>query len=489
MSDLDAIFKRVRCSIHHGQKLNYLTLDPKNFQIICSLCQAEGLKSKKKNLIIVDPGLSNAEQSIEKDKEEIPANEDSDHFCYKHTNEPSLFYCEECGKFICKTCFATEHRYHSSSTFELISDVIKNKINSLYEELENLDKTLDENGKELEDNHNYFEDTKKNFKTNLENINSHITKALEDKANEYNNQIESFFNGVDKEVESNLKKLESKRTKSNNMLEEFQKMQNEINNIQKDQNICLFKKEKDNIIKENKQFLLDIEAFLKEQLSQTKEKVSKEEENFKEKCENLKKNIDLYESSVITTIKSGIPNVCSRVRRFCKYSIEKTKYFKTDSLCIKVSQSVNLTGFALCGLIHEHEQPITTYKVNLKLFELADGKIFDKNSKEMFSLDVEIPSITNYVDPVYQFYLENSIFLNKDKLYLVILNNLSDQIYVNTWTGSTTRDKTDIENQTSIVISNTSNIKFDFSKDVEIESDFNEFSSGIVSDIIYSLIE
>ena len=41
-------------------------------------------------------------------------------------------------------------------------------------------------------------------------------------------------------------------------------------------------------------------------------------------------------------MKSGIPCVCSRIRRLYKYSLEKSKYFKKDSLCMIVSQSINL---------------------------------------------------------------------------------------------------------------------------------------------------
>ena len=47
MNNTDSLLKRVRCSIHHGDKTNYLSIDPKSFQIICSLCGKEGLKSKK----------------------------------------------------------------------------------------------------------------------------------------------------------------------------------------------------------------------------------------------------------------------------------------------------------------------------------------------------------------------------------------------------------------------------------------------------------
>ena len=487
MNNTDSLLKRVRCSIHHGQEPNYLSIDPKTFQVICTLCAKEGLKAKKKNLIIVDPNLSNVEESKIEKKIALPENEESNHFCFKHKTEPSLFYCEECSQFICKTCFATEHRNHSSSTFDLIADVIKEKVNKLYEDLENLNKALEDNNAALEEKNKYFEDKKQNFKSNLESVNQHITKALEDKAVEYNNQIESFFNGVDKEVESNLNKLELKKKTANKMYEEFQKMKNDIEEIDDDHKICLYKKEKDEIIKENRQFLFDIKNFLQDQLTQTKERVENEESNFKQKCEGFKKNMDIYESSVISTMKSGIPNVCSRIRRLCKYSLDKSKYFKTDSLCMIVSQSINLTGFAICGLFHEPDQPIQSYNINLKLYEVNDANNFNKDSKEMLSIDVEIPSITNYIDPVYQFYLNNSYLLNKDKFYFIILTNLSEDTFINTWSGSIYKDKNAVTtNPTNVIISNNENIKFTFLNAFGVESDFNEFSNGIISDIIYS---
>ena len=44
---------------------------------------------------------------------------------------------------------------------------------------------------------------------------------------------------------------------------------------------------------------------------------------------------------LLVTMKSGIPNVFSRVRRLLKYSLDKSKYFKEDFLCMIVSQSIN----------------------------------------------------------------------------------------------------------------------------------------------------
>ena len=483
----DSILKRVQCSIHHGEKQNYLSIDPKTFQIICTLCEKEGLKSKKKNLIIVAPELSNVEESNINNNQE---NEQSNHFCYKHQTEPSLFYCEECAQFICKTCFATEHRNHSSSTFDLMSDVIKEKINKLHEDLENLNTTLEKNKNSLEKKSEYFDNKKKTFQQNLDTVNQHISNALNEKSAEYETQIESFFNGVDKEVELNLTKIEIKRKESAKMYEEFKKMEEEISQINDDHKVCLYKKEKDEIIQENNKFLTEIKGFLQDQLSQTKERVEKEEKNFQEKCDNFKKTIDVYESSVLSTLNSGIPNICSRVRRLCRYSYEKSKYFKKDSLCMIVSQNINLTGFALCGLYFEQDQPIKTYKVNLKLYEVDDANNFSNDLKEMLSIDVDIPTITNVVDPVYQFYLLKSYLISKDKFYFIILENLSEDVFINTWSGTIYKDKKNFNmNETNIVYANNENIKFTFMNAFGVESDLNEFSGGIISDVIYSPVE
>ena len=89
MNNTDSLLKRVRCSIHHGQEPNYLSIDPKTFQVICTLCAKEGLKAKKKNLIIADPDLHNTEEMSEQTNIPMPENEDSNHFCYKHKTEPS----------------------------------------------------------------------------------------------------------------------------------------------------------------------------------------------------------------------------------------------------------------------------------------------------------------------------------------------------------------------------------------------------------------
>ena len=120
------------------------------------------------------------------------------------------------------------------------------------------------------------------------------------------------------------------------------------------------------------------------------------------------------------TSRSSFSNIPAVIWADKKYSSEKGKFFKKDSLCMIVSQNINLAGFALCGLLYENDQPIKTYKVNLKLYEVDDANNFNKDSKEMFSIDVDIPTITNIIDPVYQFYL-NMVHLHIKELMMVMV--------------------------------------------------------------------
>ena len=133
---------------------------------------------------------------------------------------------------------------------------------------------------------------------------------------------------------------------------------------------------------------------------------------------------------------------------------------------------------------------INPNKSSLTGYVERNANNFNKDSKEMFSIDVDIPTITNIIDPVYQFYLNNSYFISKDKFYFIILTNLSNDTFINTWSGIIYKEKKqDSIKETNIVQANNENIKFTFMNAFGVESDLNEFNGGIISDIIYSPVE
>ena len=62
--------------------------------------------------------------------------------------------------------------------------------------------------------------------------------------------------------------------------------------------------------------------------------------------------------------------------------------------------------------------------------------------------------------------MDNSYLLNKDKFYFIILTNLSNDTFINVWSGSIYEDKN----------KNNTNIKFTYLIAFGVESDLNEFS-------------
>ena len=61
--------------------------------------------------------------------------------------------------------------------------------------------------------------------------------------------------------------------------------------------------------------------------------------------------------------------------------------------------------------------------------------------------------------------MDNSYLVNKDEFYFIILTNLSNNAFINAWSGSIYKDKN----------KNNTNIKFTYLNAFGVEFDFNEF--------------
>jgi hypothetical protein len=498
---MDLMIENVSCT-EHGKR--NISLDNKTFQIFCKSCLTNNIDNDNgtQNLQI----LNNSHSDSNNTKNNINKT------CYKHLTEDAQFYCDDCSEFICKNCFATDHRQHCSSTHELIVKNIKENLQKTVMELHSLKKNVEESIQSMQELNNYFSTQKSSFKNSLKDINDRILKNLNNKAKEFSEDIENIFNGIDLEVESSTQRLENNRRKANKMLNEFQNFYKEVESIKSEKKVCLYKKEKDAVLNQNKKFLSDLQFFLQENLEKTKEKSVKEMENFSKKCLKFQRNATIYENSVTNTIVSGIPNICMRIRRFKNYFFDNTTMFKTDSLCMLTSHTVGLVGFSICGLFNQalyenqnsksdsknsttnnnlikHQNTLKSLKLGLKIFEMDSFHNIDLNKTPICSLEVEVPLIVNVIDPVCQFYLNNSVTISKDKVYYIIINNLSDHLYIDVWKGKVSKESDDMtENQHSIICNN-SNVKFNFLNAFGVESDINEFSGGILSDIIFSHID
>lgn len=483
---------QISCQEHDQSGIE---INEKTFQIFCSLCETEGrsgtenlhLSSENKQKVFSEIKNIKTEKnqidSIQKPKSE---NEKS-FFCFKHTTEEALFYCDDCSEFICKTCFALEHRNHSSSTPELMEKTIKSSVDKHISDLENLKKTVDSNIKMVSELDSFFVNQKTDVTNSLKNMNDEIVKNMSLKASELANEIENIFNGIDSEVENSSQRLSITKRKAIKILDEFKKISEEIDAIKSNKSICLYKKNKDAVISENKKFLNDLTFFMTENVEKTKNKSVTGMETFLKRCSAFQKNSEIYENSITNTINSGIPNICMRIRRFRRYFFTSSRYLKTTSLCFLASHPVNIVGLSLCGLFNNKTQ-FSKIEFEIKIFELELDQKFDDKKMPMYESKVAVPTIVNVVDPVFQFYLNRTVPVHKDKCYYVILNNLDLNSYIDIWTGEITPEKADKLEQQSVVCNNTG-VKFSFLRANGVQSDFDEFSYGLISDIIFSHLD
>jgi hypothetical protein len=249
---METLLESISCNIH-GKKS--IAVESKKFQIFCKSCFINNPDLSTKNLV----------NRNDIKNEEIKT-------CFKHSTEEALFYCDDCSEFICKNCFATEHRNHLSSTPELIVAPIKEKLNKSLNELNSLKKTVEESVNSMQELNNYFVNHKTNFKNTVKDISERIGKNLTNKSKEFNLEIENIFNGIDFEVENSTQRLENNKIKSNKMLNQLQSMLKEIDSMKSDKKVCLYKKENDEILNQNRKFFSDLSYFLKENFEKTKDK-------------------------------------------------------------------------------------------------------------------------------------------------------------------------------------------------------------------------
>lgn len=481
---MEKIISNITCH-KHGR--NDITVDLKNFQVKCKLCEKEALNQPGR-------GSKNFDQSA---LENLIISTDPvlEKFCFKHKQEFALYYCDDCSEFICKDCFPLEHRTHCCSTPELIVPVMKENVKKVKQDLIELKGELEANVSQIKEINSFFISNKAEYNAKINEANERITKCLSMKTKDLSAEIESFFKGIDSEVENSTQRLEMTKKKNMKMTAQIQSINKEIDELKSDKQICLYKLKNDHIIEENKKFLNEVNNYLNTTLEKIKYTTNKEIENFNSKCNNFKTNADIYENSVTNTIMSGIPNICSRIRRFRKYFYMNTKYFKTSSVCLTSSHSVNIVGFSICGMFKDKNSnsPTTmgTQPPNLTLliniYEVDKGTDFIEKSVPIYSQTVDLPYITNVIDPVYQFYFSNAVSIEKDKAYYILINNQTESLYVNLWTGRVSSHNEEIKNHS--VTCNNTNVKFNFMNVKGVESDFDEFTGGILSDIIFSYID
>lgn len=485
--------KLVTCKNH---KKAYLKLEPNNFEVVCEKCIEEGVESQLE--ILNRPSI-------------MTQTEESEFNCFLHNELKGSFYCDDCQEFICKMCFADNHREHLCH----LPKKIKNDfINDLQESLDysnELFPILNENVNNIKK----ISDDLKKQKIDTMKIPQNTLKII---SNKNNDQIEILMNktieklqGIDKEVNDNYITHNMLKGKTKKYLEMLKKICNKFNNSDENYKnnfeLCEYHKEKSDYLNEILNYINSTFNFININLNNTNIKFEQNKDKIDNSLNLMSKEITNYEKSCISSILTGRENRAIILRRYVHFSHNQVKYFKTTIIGFASNDNIFLTGLSLCGLYIKKKKSKniqndsnTPNEINNNTIEETAYEDETKNKKIDIQISVltmvnkaegdillsqkcELGTVRGSDEPSLVINIDKGIEIKKEKLYLIKVENLSDNCYIDLWTGSLGKSN---NKNNQVIRCNNSGIQFLFQKAEGIQTDFDEFEQGIIEGVVYS---
>ena len=567
--------KAIYCSIH---KFEHLKIDSSTFDIFCLKCKEKNNSNGQENLHFI---LNKSEiNKFYKKNRKLSLNEIS---CFKHKNKKCSFYCDECKEFICKFCFAEEHRNHYchlpekiSNDFKIFIDEIINnskelnpqlektieEVKKIYENLKNQKNEVLKIPKNIIDkisqkNVDLIEILLKKLNKNINNFdndaNDDLNKVLKFKENceKYLKEISIIKNNlnIQKTKENNNENKENFDDKNNNLIKETNEINsnkfennekiisNENNNNNNENNnenkimtnieICEYHHNNFKLFTEIKNFIEKSSNYLNNKL---KNNLSHSEENktiVKNNINLLNKELINYENSSINSISTGQKSNSILLKRFIRFIHNEIKYFKNTSLIIVSNKNIFITGLSLCGLYTNKkinddnienendnlqiktplplkipdENKNLNLKINISLIKTRslitstpnnNNDNNDNNNNEnniffeyelLYSEEFYSKEIYNKFEPSFNVFFKEGVKISKNLKYLITIENLSEITYCDLWIGSI--GKLGKKGVQTCLCHNTKT-EFNFIQTKGIQTDFDEFNSGIIEGILYT---
>ena len=474
----------IYCSLH---ETNYLKFDSNTFKIICTKC----IEEEKENHI----QFSNTNKNLKKEKKK---NFDEETItCIKHNNKKGSFYCDQCKEFICKFCFAEEHRMHKCHLPEIISEEFKNYINDSITNAEKLKPVLDNAIDEVSHISSNLKVQKNEIikvpSTSISNINFNNKKQIEEFLNKFTILLDNLDNDVNNDCERHSKIKDKIQVYIKELDEISKKIKNEDNSLNNFQ-LCIYHKKSKEKITEIFNFITNSFNFLDNKLVSLIEKCEKTKPTLLNDITLLNKSLSNYENTSMSSILTGQASNSILLRRFLRFIHNEIKYFKNTSLLVKSNSQIFLSGLSICGIyiskkkINNPNNNLNTnlsnrgsldINVNIFVYDIENGI----KGENIFKEDFKIYGITDKNDPSEIINFSKGVKFYAEQNYLISIENFSSDCYCDLWVGNT-----GIVNQNGeqIIKCHNTNTEFVFKKTKGIQTDFDEFNSGIIEGILYS---
>jgi len=445
--------------------------------------------------------------------------------CENHQGSRGKFYCDDCRIFICKICFANDHRKHNSNLLADTSINFKKNAQKFAEMMTKFEPKIDESTKTISELENKINEIRDVSTKKLSNLVNNINKSSIKKNENFMEEYKLIFEGTDEDVSDVTHRLGNLQGKLTKLIAEINEVKGNFFKKENGFEACAYKQSHARAFFEANKIFKDSKYLIGSKVENSIHAASEKIKTFEEEVQKILKKLKIHRASVVNSINTGISSFTLRIRRFTKFSKTGINYFKTSSLKFSANSPISIVGFSVCGLFSEENMKnileakeqngkiSDSMEMNRKAFdslqikgnnntmnstsnliektlpfkftikEITTGKELSK-CKELINENFVLKEIKNPIDPTLIYYLNKSINISPEKTYIVSIVNLSKDVYLDLWSGEVS--KYFLNSMTQGLRCNSSAIKFEFNPPEGIESDFNEFNSGILSDFIFS---
>lgn len=471
----------VSCQVHKCSSI----LMNQHFSIYCSKCG----ENRKENLVMIDSQNSTESLNIRQ--------------CYTHNGKEGTFFCGTCNEFVCSICITDVHRKHKSGIPEDHRDIIISELSKLDKLLDNSSANLAKEARAFSFIFNTLHNEEDEVLENNKSITRRIKDKIENKAIELESRaltqlelfeeteasnmfvislssvrrINEFFNVLPKLssiVHRGFVTHEEKSRKAN-----FLNIKNKIDSLED-----IIHKFPNVISQETSVTQKIFSSLIEEKLSKLEDANNKINE-----CGGLMEAVN-------QSLYSGAFPRPYFLRRFISFFNSGLIYFKNSSIIFenKGKQSIGLLGVGICGLTASKDNGLCRFRLTIsQINSLNPIVLFDE---EILVKEIEETNARNPVQLIYfQKYVSDVcssvIQIKVNSKYKIKLENLESNQYLSLWNGKTiSRDFASMfkEKKTSYLTqevhcNSTGSIFKFYSSEM---TDLNEFSNGLICDLIFS---
>jgi len=487
----------------HGKA--YLKIDPTNFEIVCEKCIEEG---KISQLEILNDLNSIDKSDNYDDTEEIGEEKIN---CFEHQNMKGSFYCDDCKQFVCKMCFADIHREHKCHLPKIIKSEFFKYLNDEIEYMNNLRPMLDNSVNDIKKIYGNLKKQKDDLVKIPQNTLKIISLNNDNQIELLKNKTNEKFMGIDYDVNDDYFTFNGIKEKNKKFLQMLKNISDEVSVEENNFELCEYHKEKMDLLKEINNFINSSFNFINNKLNNTNLKYTENKEKIENSLNLMNKEISNYEKSCISSISTGRENRAIILSRYVRFIHIEIKYFKNTLIAFASNDNIFLTGLVLCGLHIKRKKNKNNNNNNVEIRddnndnnESSNNNEIEQNENKKINIPIQISVYTmvnkaegdllftqkselygvkSDDEPCVIINFDKGIKIKKEKIYLIKVENLSEDNYTDLWTGSIGKVT---RKNLQIIKCHNSGITFLFQLAEGIETDFDEFEQGIIDGILYS---